>query len=82
MGGIKLAKHYDENFKKQIVNIYNQGNHSLRSLSEEYKISASTINSWVRRYNNTKSFDINDNRTEEEKELIELRKRNKVNGRP
>ena len=77
MGGIKLAKHYDENFKKQIVNIYNQGNHSLRSLSEEYKISASTINGWVRRYNNTKSFDINDNRTEEEKELIELRKRNK-----
>ena len=77
MRGVKLAKHYDENFKKQIVNIYNQGNHSLRSLSEEYKISASTINSWVRRYNNTKSFDINDNRTEEEKELIELRKRNK-----
>ena len=29
------------------------------------------------RYNDSGSFDINDNRTEVEKELIELRKRNK-----
>ena len=32
------------------------------------------IYSWVRRYNNTGFFDINDNRTNDEKELIELRK--------
>lgn len=70
-----MAKHYEENFKKQIVQIYNQGNHSLRELSEEYKVSTSTINGWVRRYNNTQSFDINDNRTAEEKELIALRKK-------
>lgn len=24
-------KHYEENFKKQIVNIYNQGNHTYRN---------------------------------------------------
>jgi len=70
-----LAKHYEENFKKQIVNIYNQGNHSLRELGDEYGISTSTINGWVRRYNNTGSFNINDNRTDDEKELIELRKK-------
>ncbi len=68
-------KHYDENFKKQIVNIYNQGNHTYRSLSEEYGIAASTMRQWVLRYNNTKSFSVEDNRTEEEKELIELRKK-------
>ena len=69
-----MTKHYEENFKKQIVNIYKQGNHSLRDLSKEYSMSASTINGWVNRYNNTKSFDIDDNRSEEEKELIKLRK--------
>ena len=33
------------------------------------------INGWVRRYNNTEYFNINDNRTDDEKELIELRKK-------
>ncbi|RGB78261.1 transposase [Anaerococcus nagyae] len=73
-GRINLTKHYEENFKKQIVNIYSQGNHSLRDLSKEYGMSTLTINGWVNRYNNTKSFDIDDNRSEEEKELIKLRK--------
>lgn len=68
-------KRYDEDFKKQIVKIYNQGNHTYRSLADEYGVSAPTINAWVKRYNNSDSFDIDDNRTEEEKELIELRKK-------
>lgn len=29
-------KRYDEDFKKQIVKIYNQGNHTYRSLADEY----------------------------------------------
>ena len=70
-----MAKHYDIDFKKQIVNIYNQGNHSYRSLSEEYGIAASTVRDWVLKYNETGSFNINDNRTDEEKELIALRKK-------
>ena len=68
------VKRYEKNFKKQIVNIYNQDNHTLRQLGEEYEISISTLNKWINRYNNTGSFDINDNRTQEEKELIKLRK--------
>lgn len=70
-----MAKHYDTDFKKQIVNIYNQGNHSYRSISEEYGIATSTVRDWVLKYNETGSFNINDNRTDEEKELIELRKK-------
>jgi Transposase and inactivated derivatives len=68
-------RRYDEDFKKQIVKIYNQGNHSYRSLGDEYGVAAPTIRTWVLRYNNSKSFDVDDNRTEEEKELIELRKK-------
>ena len=71
-----MAKNrFDEDFKKQLVKIYNQGNHSYMSLSEEYGVSAPTIRTWVIRYNDTKSFNIDDNRTEEEIELIELRKK-------
>ena len=66
---------YDEDFKKQLVKIYNQGNHSYRSLGEEYGVSGPTIRNWGIRYNKSNSFDIDDNRTEEEKELIELRKK-------
>ncbi|CUH93775.1 hypothetical protein SD1D_2260 [Herbinix luporum] len=40
-------KHYEENFKKQIVKIYNQGNHSYKELSEQYGIAASTMRQWV-----------------------------------
>ncbi|MBZ4668194.1 MAG: hypothetical protein JG775_1346 [Defluviitaleaceae bacterium] len=49
-------KYYEENFKKQIVKIYNQGNHTYRELSEQYGIAASTMRQWVIRYNNTRSF--------------------------
>lgn len=68
-------KHYDEDFKRQLVKIYNQGNHSYRSLADEYGVAAPTIRTWVMRYNNSQSFDIEENRTEEDRELIELRKK-------
>lgn len=69
------SKRYEEDFKKQLVKIYNQGNHTYASLSDEYGVAGPTIRTWVIRYSNSKSFSINDNRTEEEKELIELRKK-------
>ena len=68
-------KQYEENFKKQVVNIYNQGNHTYRSLSDEYGIAPSTMRQWVIRYNNTLSFNVDDNRSTEEKSMIELEKR-------
>ena len=33
-------RYYEENFKKQIVKIYNQGNHTYRELSEQYGYSS------------------------------------------
>ena len=68
-------KHYEENFKKQIVKIYNQGNHSYKELSEQYGIAASTMRQWVIRYNNTRSFNAEDNKTDEEKRIKELEKK-------
>lgn len=70
-----LKKYYEENFKKQIVKIYNQGNHTYRELSEQYGIAASTMRQWVIRYNNTRSFNAEDNKTDEEKRIKELEKK-------
>ena len=69
-----MAKRYGEEFKKQMVALYNNGK-SLADLNREYGITKSTIKVWVERYNDSGSFNVNDNRTEEEKELIKLRKR-------
>ncbi|WP_084758058.1 helix-turn-helix domain-containing protein [Defluviitalea phaphyphila] len=69
-----MAKRYEEEFKKQIVSLYNNGK-SLAEISREYKIAKSTVKVWIERYNKTESFNINDNRTEEKKEIIALRKR-------
>ena len=68
-------KYYEENFKKQIVKIYNQGNHTYRELSEQYGIAALTMRQWVIRYNNTRSFNAEDNKTDEEKRIKELEKK-------
>lgn len=47
----------------------------MADINREYGIAKSTVKTWVERLNNSGSLDINDNRTEEEKELIALRKR-------
>lgn len=49
---------YDEDFKKQLVKIYNQGNHTYRGLADEYSAAAPTIRAWVLRYNNSNPFDL------------------------
>ena len=68
------GRRYEEEFKKQIVALFNGGK-SLADINREYGIAKSTVKTWVERLNNSGSLDINDNRTEEEKELIALRKR-------
>jgi len=64
---------YEEEFKKQIVALFNNGK-SLADINREYGIAKSTIKTWVERLNKSGSLNIDDNRTEEEKELIKLRK--------
>ncbi len=65
---------YEEEFKKQIVALFNNGK-SLADINREYGIAKSTIKTWVERLNSSGSLNIDDNRTEEEKELIALRKK-------
>jgi len=42
-------KKYSEEFKQQIVDLYNMGNKSLGELESEYGVSKSTMNGWIKK---------------------------------
>lgn len=44
----KNQKKYTDEFKQQLVDLYNTGNYSFPRLSGEYGVAKSTILSWVR----------------------------------
>lgn len=69
------SKRYTVEFKKQIVELINNGK-SPTEIVKEYNIARSTINKWFKDYSTSGSFKAKDNRTEEENELIKLRKEN------
>ena len=62
----RKSTNYTDEFKKQIVALKQNGK-STADISREYDIAKSTINKWVKDYNNSGSFN----------ELIRLRKENK-----
>lgn len=66
-------KRYTDEFKLQIVNLFNNGK-PIKEIVAEYNIARSTVNKWASDYNSTKSFKAKDNRTQEENELIKLKK--------
>ena len=69
------SKRYTYEFKEQMVSLFNNGK-SVGEIAQEYNIARSTVNKWISDYNNTKSFKAKDNRSDEENELIKLRKEN------
>ncbi len=64
---------YTDEFKKQIVNLYNNEK-SPSEIMKEYKIARSTLHKWVKNHNGTQSFKAKDNRSLEEIELLALKK--------
>ena len=69
-------RQYTEEFKQQVVNLYNNGKKRCE-LIREYELTPSALNNWIKQFNTTGSFKAKDNRTEEENRLIELEKENK-----
>lgn len=76
MAGPNRPRHYEEEFKRQIVQLYENGKPSSQ-ISAEYGIPRSTLQRWVQGIRNSGSTKAADDRTPEENELIELRKRNR-----
>lgn len=68
-------REFTEEFKLQMVKLYNSGK-PTSEIVREYDLTRSAFMRWVEKYNKTGSFKACDNRTEEEKELIRLKKEN------
>lgn len=72
----RAARKFTDEFKKQMVGLYNSGKPSSEII-KEYELTPSTFHKWVQQYKQTGSFKTSDNLTPEQKELISLRKQNK-----
>lgn len=72
----KRRRTFTGDFKSQIVQLYQNGKRKS-DIIKEYDISPSLLDKWINQAGTTGSFNEKDNRTPEEQELIELRKRNK-----
>lgn len=71
-----MARKYSDEFKKQIVGLYNSGK-PAKEIRLEYDLHPSVLYQWIKRFNQSGSFEIKDNRSEEEQRLIQLEKENK-----
>ncbi len=67
---------FSNDFKQQIVDLYNAGM-KRSDIIKEYDLTPSSFDKWVRQAKSTGSFKTIDNLTDEQRELIALRKRNK-----
>ena len=72
----RQRRKFTDKFKEQIVQLYLNGK-SKSDIRKEYDLYASTLDNWIKQHQDTGSFKSVDNLSDSEKELIELRKRNK-----
>lgn len=66
---------YNEEFKRQLVELLNHGK-PRGEIIREYELTASSFDRWVKRINATGSSRDKDNRTPGELEMLRLRKEN------
>jgi len=72
----RKKREFTDEFKQQVVQLFNNGK-ARSEIIREYDLTPSCFGKWVNYYNNTGSFKEIDNKTETEKELIKLQKRNR-----
>ena len=64
---------YDEEFKRTIVNLYNNGGKTQAALCQEYGISSTTLLRWIKQYS---TVETDDGEVLTAKQVKELQKRN------
>jgi transposase len=66
---------FTDEFKNQMVQLYLNGKPRVEII-REYDLTASSFDKWVKQSQSTGSFKESDNRSDEQKELIQLRREN------
>jgi transposase len=76
MADPKHPRRFSEEFKRQIVALYDNGK-SVSELHKEYDIGKATIHRWINLIHENGSTKAADNRTPEQNRLIALEKENR-----
>ena len=76
MADPKHPRRFEEGFKRQIVQLYDNGK-TASEIEAEYDIGHSTLHRWVKAIHENGSTKAADNRTPEQRRLLELEKENK-----
>ncbi|WP_281193253.1 transposase [Erysipelothrix rhusiopathiae] len=71
----RTRRKFTDEFKTQIVKLY-QGGRSAGDLARDYDLNEQLVYRWVKQQTTSGSFKAAVNRTDEENELIKLRKEN------
>lgn len=66
-------KSYTDEFKKQIVALYQSGK-SVSCLAKEYNVTRAAAYKWIKQFTNSGSFKIKDNHFDLEKQVIQMNK--------
>ena len=69
-------RHFTDDFKRQIVDLYNAGK-PKREIMDEYDLGKSTVERWIKSINATGSPHAADNRTPEQNRILELERENR-----
>lgn len=64
---------FTSEFKKQVVELYANGKNRT-AIVENYGLTASSLDRWIKQYQTSGSFSEKDNRSAEDNELIAMRK--------
>ncbi len=72
----RTYRSYSDDFKKQMVHLFESGK-KRSELVREYELTPSALDRWIQQFSATGSFKTKDNLTDEQRELIQLRKENK-----
>ena len=64
---------FEESFKLEMVQLYNNGI-TRSQIVKDYDLTPSALGKWIMQYNSNQSFKPGDNLTEDEKEIIRLKK--------
>ncbi len=67
----KHGTHYDEEFKRTLVNLYQNGSKSQSALCKEYGVSINALGRWIKQY----SVETDDGEVLTAKQVKELQKR-------
>lgn len=71
----RKRRDFTDEFKNQMVQLHLNGKPSSEII-REYELTASSFHRWVKQHQSSGSFKEKDNRSDEENELIVLRKQN------